>query len=92
MILSTSKINQQSHKILIYLAVFYDLYSQKLSPSHKIYPPLTFCNSLQLAVLHHHSSLCKMCVVGATFMDFNSNYHVKNLKEIFISQVTHGKG
>lgn len=32
-----------------------------------------------------------MCVTGVTFMDLNSNYHVQNLKGIFISQVKHVK-
>ena len=52
MILSTNKISQQSHKILICLVVFCDLYSQKLSPGHKMYPSVTFCYSLQLEFIN----------------------------------------
>jgi len=48
MVLSTNEILQQSHKILINLVGFYDVYSQKLSPGPKINHPLTFCYSLLL--------------------------------------------
>jgi hypothetical protein len=38
----------QQVKIITGLVEFYDLYSQTLSPGHKIYHPLTFCCSLQI--------------------------------------------
>jgi len=90
MILSTNEITQQSHKISIYLVVFYDLYSQKFSPCHKNIPPTDLLLLIATGGVTSPQFPCARCV-WLVLLSFQLPY-IKFKRKIFISQVTHVKG